>query len=375
MEWVFYLMVSVVLYVYMGYPVLMKALSFGKRPAVREINGFPSVTLIIAAHNEEKVIGGKIENVLSGDFPKDKLQVIVASDASTDGTNEIVRAYSGKGVELYDQKEHKGKSAALNHIVGNLARGEIVIFNDSTTILEKDAISNICRHFSNEDVGAAAARLIFRKTSASAIAGNHGLYWRYEEFIRKMEGRAGYLPFVSGAFYAIRKGLYTRVPADMPDDSVSPLGVYRQGRAVAYAEDSLAYETGAKDPSGEFRVKTRGIIRELTSIYHFRDLLNPLKYPVLSLVLVSHRLLRWSVPFFLIVIFMDSLYLRGHLLYGIFLWTQVIFYLIALYGLMSRRNIRVASMASYFSLVNTAALWAIIRFLCGERKSTWRPER
>jgi len=144
---------------------------------------------------------------------------------------------------------------------------------------------------------------------------------------------------------------------------------------VVYAEDSLAYETGAEDPSGEFRIKTRGIVRELTAIYYFRELLNPLKYPALSLVLVSHRLLRWSVPFFLIVIFLDSIYLHEYLFYRIFLWMQVAFYLLALCGLMSRGNIRVVSLASYFSLVNTAALWAIIQFLSGERRSTWRPER
>ena len=374
-EFLFWALVALIIYIYFGYPAMLGVLSHVKARRPPERGYTPAVTLIIAAHNEEKIIGKKIENVLSQDFPKDRLQVVVASDASTDRTNEIVRSYCGRGVELYDQKEHRGKSAALNHIVGNLARGEIVIFNDATTILEKDAVKNICRHFSDEKVGAAAARLVFRRIEGSAIAGNHGLYWRYEEFLRKAEGRAGYLPFVSGAFYAIRKRLYTRVPADMPDDSVSPLGVYRQGRTVVYAEDSLAYETGAEDPSGEFRIKTRGIVRELTSIYYFRELLNPLKYPALSLVLVSHRLLRWSVPFFLIVIFLDSIYLREYLLYRIFLWMQVVFYLLALCGLMSRGNIRVVSLASYFSLVNTAALWAIIQFLSGERRSTWRPER
>lgn len=336
---------------------------------------FPSVTLIIAAHNEEQVIAKKIENALSQDYPKDKLQIVIASDASTDRTNQIVSSYSRREIALYDQKEHKGKSAALNYTVEHIARGEIIVFNDATTLIERDSIRKIVSYFSDNKIGAVAGKLIFKNSAESTITENYSLYWRYEEFLRESESKIGYLPFVSGAFYAVRKRLYTPVAENLPDDSVSPLGVYKQGFAVAYAEDAVAYETGAQDAGGEFRIKTRGVVRELSSILHFKGLLNPFKYPELSLVLISHRLLRWSVPVFLIALFLTNLSLLGNLLYMAFFWMQISFYLLALCGLFIRKKIRIISLPFYFSLVNMAALCGIIRFLSGRKVATWKSVR
>lgn len=359
----------------MGYPILIRTLSYGRRWSRPEREYFPTVTLIIAAHNEEQVIREKIENVLSQDYPEDKLQIIIASDASTDRTNEIVKNYSDKGIKLYDQKEHRGKSAALNYVVENMAKGEIIVFNDATTFLERDSIRRIVSYFSDDKIGAVAGKLIFKGPKDSSITLNHGLYWGYEEFLRESESKAGYLPFVSGAFYAIRKTLYTPVPENLPDDSISPLGVYKQGCTVVYAKNALAYETGAENASGEFRIKTRGVIRELSSIFHFKELLNPFKYPMLSLVLISHRMLRWSVPIFLIALFLANLDLFGNPLYRAFFWMQISFYLLATCGLLIKKNIRIISLPFYFSLVNIAALWGIIKFLSGQKLSTWKSVR
>ncbi|MEE8574339.1 MAG: glycosyltransferase [Thermodesulfobacteriota bacterium] len=376
LEFIFWFFSILIVYIYFGYPLLLRVLTYPKMRRWRSSEEFtPTVTLVIAAHNEECVIKEKLDAVLAEPYPKGKLQIVVASDASTDRTNEIVRGYSKKGVELYDQIEHKGKSAALNYIVEKLARGEVVVFNDATTELEAGALKKICSYFSDIKIGAVAARLVFKKTRGSQVSENHGLYWRYEESIRKLESDFGVMPFVSGAFYAIRRELYTNVPPDMPDDSVSPLGVYRQRSRVVYALDAVAAEVASSEASSEFRIKTRGIIRELTSIFHFKELLNPLDHPAVSLVLFSHRLLRWSVPIFLIIIMLVNLYLYGPLFYKFTFWVQFLFYLLALWGLVSKSSGRVVGLASYFSLVNTAALVAIIRFLAGERRATWKPER
>ncbi|MHC4183569.1 MAG: glycosyltransferase family 2 protein, partial [Planctomycetota bacterium] len=203
----------------------------------------------------------------------------------------------------------------------------------------------------------------------------HGIYWKYEEFLRVKESDIGYLPFVSGAFYAIRKELYTTVPENMPDDSVSPLGVYKQGYTVIYAKDSLAYEVGAKDAGDEFKIKTRGIVRELSSIFLFKELVNPFKNPALSFVLISHRLLRWSVPLFLIALFLANLNILENSFFRVFFWMQISFYLLAVCGLQIKRNIRIISLPFYFCLVNMAALWGIILFLCGKKLATWKPVR
>jgi cellulose synthase/poly-beta-1,6-N-acetylglucosamine synthase-like glycosyltransferase len=350
-------------------------LSLSRALGASPTSKFPTITLIIAAHNEEKVIEEKIEDVLSLDYPRDKLQVVVASDASTDRTNAIVRSYSEKGIELYEQKEHKGKSPALNHIIEKMAKGDIIVFNDATTLLEKDSIQKIVSYFSDDKAGAVTGKLIFKGSSDFTITENHGLYWRYEEFLKETESKVGYLPFVSGPFYAIRRNLYTPVLPHLPDDSVSPLGVYKKGFSVLYAKDAVAYETGARDASGEFRIKARGVVRELSSIFHFHGLLNPFKYPILSLVLISHRLLRWSTPFFLIAIFFVNLTLFGNPLYRVFFWIQATFYFFAVCGVIIKGRSRFMSLPFYYCLVNAAAMWGIIQFLSGEKRSVWEPVR
>ena len=375
MQYLFWLLILIIFFIYIGYPIFLGILSYKRIQNRIKKEYFPSVTLIIAAHNEEQVIENKIESVLSQDYPKDKLQIVVASDASTDRTNQIVRYYSQRGIELYDQKEHKGKSAALNYAVQNIARGEIIVFNDATTLIERDAIRKITSYFSDDKIGAVAGKLIFKNSAESTITENYSLYWRYEEFLRESESKIGYLPFVSGAFYAVRKRLYTPVAENLPDDSVSPLGVYKQGFTVAYAKDAVAYEAGAQDAGGEFRIKTRGVVRELSSILHFRGLLNPFKYPALSLVLISHRLLRWSAPIFLIALFLANIGLLGNPLYMAFFWMQISFYLLALCGLFIRKKIRIVGLPFYFSLVNIAALWGIIKFLSGRKVATWKSVR
>jgi cellulose synthase/poly-beta-1,6-N-acetylglucosamine synthase-like glycosyltransferase len=375
MEIAFWGLAGIVWYVYCGYLlVLLTLLKKGKKKQ-KQTSYSTAVTLIIAAHNEEEVIGEKIENILSLDYPKDKLQIIVGSDASTDRTNEIVRSYSEKGIELYEQKERRGKSSALNHIVEKMAKGEIIVFNDATTLLEKDSIQKIVSYFSNDTIGAVTGKLIFKGSNDSTITKNHGLYWRYEEFLKESESRAGYLPFVSGSFYAIKRNLYTSVLPHLPDDSVSPLGVYKKGFGVLYAKDAVAYETGAGDASGEFRIKARGVVRELSSIFHFHGLLNPFKYPILSLVLISHRLLRWSTPFFLIAIFFVNLTLFGTPVYRVFFWIQATFYFFAVCGVIIKGRSRFMSLPFYYCLVNAAALWGIIKFFMGQKQTIWKPER
>ena len=270
---------------------------------------------------------------------------------------------------------HRGKSAVLNHVVNNIAKGEIIVFNDATTIMEKDSLKKIGAYFSDKIIGAVAGRLIFRKINNSSISQNHSLYWRYEELLRESESKAGCLPFVSGAFYAIRRKLYTTVPENLPDDSVSPLGIYKQGHRVVYAKDAVAYEEGAGDSAGEFKIKVRGVIRELSSIFYFKELLIPFKYPLLSLILISHRLLRWAVPVFLTALFFVNISLFEIDPYRIFLYIQLLFYLMAVSGLFLKTKFSLISIPFYFSLINIAAFCGIIKFLKGHKQSTWTSVR
>jgi len=367
----------------------------------------PYITLIVAAYNEERVINEKIKNTMEIDYPKDKLEIIVASDASTDKTNEIVESFKLKvesevnknekwklenggtypKILLNAQAERKGKSAALNDTVLRIAKGDIVIFTDATTFLEKDAVKKLVRNFSDKRVGAVCGKVFYTNPDDSSISRSEGIYWKYDEFLKKKEGKIGVLPFVSGPFYGLRKDLYTPVQPHLPDDSVSPLGVYKKGYQVVFEEEAVAYERMASTAEGEFRIKSRGVVRELGAIISFKELLNPFKHPLLSWVLFSHRLLRWSVGFFLVLIFALNVFLLDKPFYLAFFLIQVIFYLFALVGfLLERYQLpitnnhllqanRILSLPFYFSLVNIAALWGIIKFLSGKKQSTWKPVR
>jgi len=391
---VFCISIGLILYVYFGYPLLLIVLSkFIKRPTKK---GYieSTISLIIAVYNEERVIEDKIKNSLELDYPERKLQIIVASDGSTDKTNDIVEEliehYScnyelgSNEKDIYPeiilnvQAERKGKSAALNDTVLRVAKGDIIVFTDATTFLKEDAIKKLVRNFSDEKIGAVCGKIFFNNPYDSSISQNESLYWKYEEFLRKKESEIGVLPFVSGAFYGLRKHLYTPVKAGLPDDSVSPLGVYKKGYRAVFEEETVAYERSANTLNGEFKIKSRGVVREMGAIFSFKELLNPFKYPLLSWVLFAHRLLRWLVGFFLAGIFITNLFLLGGSFYNLTLGCQIIFYSLALIGFLFRKELRawrVLTLSFYFCLVNTAAMWGIIQFLLGKNKAVWEPVR
>lgn len=355
----------------------------------------PTVSLIIAAYNEERIIKDKIKNCLELDYPKDKLEIIVASDGSTDKTNDIVeeliKHYScnydlgSNEKDIYPkiilnaQVERKGKSTALNDTVLRVAKADIIVFTDATTFLKEDAIKKLVRNFSDEKIGAVCGKIFFNNPYDSSISQNESLYWKYEEFLRKKESEIGILPFVSGAFYGLRRHLYTPVKAGLPDDSVSPLGVYKKGYRVVFEAEAVAYERLSSTADGEFRIKARGVVRELGSIWEFRTLLNPFKHFLISFVLIHHRILRYSIPFFLTILLILNLYLvlSDTVLYKIIFSMQVIFYGLALFKVFFGNNMkaRIISLPYYFCLVNFAAFIGVMQFLLHQKYATWEPVR
>lgn len=361
----------------MGYPVFLKVLSYGKRKSWHKSTLFPMVTLIIAAYNEEKTIREKLENTLDLDYPKEKLQIIVASDASTDKTIDIVKEYACHGITLNQQKERKGKSMALNDTVLRVSKGEILVFSDATTLLEKDSIIKLVRNFADQKVGAVCTKVVYVNVNESSVTECEGIFRRYELMLRKLESQIGILPFVAGAFYGLRRELYTMVMAGLPDDSVSPLGVLKKGYLVVFEDEALAYETMVSTPEGELKVKSRGVIRELASIFYFKELLNPFRHPLIFMVLLSHRLLRWSLSICLIGTLIAALFLCSELFYKIVLGLYFLFFLLAIIGYLMRnyRLPRFLFLPFYYLLINFAALWGIFQFFLGRQKPTWEPVR
>jgi cellulose synthase/poly-beta-1,6-N-acetylglucosamine synthase-like glycosyltransferase len=376
MEIAFWVLIGIIGYVYCGYPLLLLILPKRAKKTQGQTNYTPTVTLIIAAYNEEKTMREKLKNTLKLDYPEDSLQIIVASDASTDKTDDIVREYASYGIVLNRQDKRRGKSAMLNDTVLRLAKGEILVFSDATTILKQDAIKRVVENFSDPKVGAVCARIVFVNAADSFVAQSEGLYWRYEEKLRDLEGQVGVLPFVSGAFYGLRKELYMPVAPHLPDDSVSPLGVLEKGYYVVFEPEAIAYEKGPTTWESEFRVKSRGVVRELASILSFKSLLNPLRHPIVCLSLFCHRLLRWSVSLCLASAFVVNFFLVGEPLYTVTFGLQITFYFLAAIGYLSRRRPkqpRLLFLPFYYLMVNLAALWGIAQFIYGKRQATWQP--
>lgn len=373
-------LILVVFYVYFGYPLLLVIISGIKRKPVKKEDITPDVSLIITAYNEEKAIGKKIENSLQLNYPKDRLEIIIASDGSTDNTNKIVREYESKfnNVKLVLNPINKGKSSIQNQAIPE-AKGEIIVFSDATGIYNREAIKAIAGNFNDPAVGCVAGVVYDVKNNETSISEANNLYFKYDNFLRKKEGEMGILNGISGSIFAIRKKLYIPLDIFQADDLDTPLNVLRQGYRVVWEPEAISREEIASTLRGKFKQKVRVVIRGLTIIFcHERELLNPFKHPLISLSLISHRLLRYFAPFFLIFIFGINIFLLDIKFYRIFFAAQVLFYFLAsLGGILYFKNIRVKifSVPFYFCLLNTSAFIGVLNFISGKRRAKWKPER
>lgn len=375
----FWSLTIIVLYVYFGYPLLLVLLAkFFERP-IKRAEIYPLVSLVISAHNEEQKIGAKIENCLKLDYPKEKLDIVVASDGSTDGTNDIVREYTSFGVKLVDDPVHRGKSVIQNKAIP-VAKGEIIVFSDATGLYDRSAVKMLARNFNDSSVGCVGGVVVDVNSASTSISRANTYYWRYEIFLRRKESQIGVLSMVSGSIFAIRRELYLPLKMSVPDDFFIPMSVVEKGYRVVYEPDAISREKIASTVGGKWRQKVRNAILDMTAILEKKNLLNPFRYPLLALSLFSHKILRWLVPVILIWIFCVNIVLFASKLqfYQVTLGVQILFYLLSFMGwllyLKGCKN-RLFYVPFYFCLLNAAALWAMLNFLFGRRITKWTTER
>lgn len=375
---IFWASVIFIGYTYIGYPVLLWSISFlKKRETCIDESFTPKVSMIIAAYNEEKCIREKLIQTLELDYPKNRFEVIVASDGSTDKTDEIVLEFKDKGVSLIRQDPRGGKTAAQNRAV-KAANGEILIFSDATTIFEPTAIRALVKHFKDPGVGCVAGREIFieNKTSVSRQA---GFFWKYELFLRKKEAAIFTLIGVSGCIFAIRPQLYTRLPEGLIEDFALPLQLASRGFRTLYEEKAIGYEEASKTIRNEFSRKARIVSGGINVVMTMRYLLNPIRFPLLSFYLFSHKICRWLVPICMMIAFSGNiLLLKGGLVY-IFLFSgQVLFYLAALFGHLFHSKIKLPAgirIIYHFSIMNFSALVGMYKYLTEEKVALWETVR
>ncbi|MCJ7790947.1 MAG: glycosyltransferase family 2 protein [Dehalococcoidia bacterium] len=368
----------VVAYVYVGYPLLLAVLSIVKRPAhIRQAEITPAVSLIIAAYNEEKVIAQKIENTLALDYPRENLEIIVVSDGSTDNTNGIVRRYEDQGVKLIALEKNRGKSAAENAGMA-VATGEIVVFSDATGIYSHDALRNLVRPFADAEVGCVTGLVEYGNVGTTAASDGEGVYWRYEVFLRLLESSVGNLAMASGSILACRRSLAQSLDEAVGEDFVTPMNAGMQGFRTLFAPRAVSHELIAETDQSLLKTKVRIINKDLLGLFLCRSILNPFRYPLYAWGLISHKLLRWLVPYFLIALFVVNVLLLDHPLFQIIMALQIVFYVIALVGYLCQRKgkpPRILGLPFSFCLVNLAALVGVARFAMGKKAGRWVPVR
>lgn len=375
----FWLSFLTVIYVYFGYPMLLTILSRSKSD--QEVQGNTnalSVSIVIAAYNEEKVIARKIENSLGLDYPEEKLEIIVASDGSTDRTNEIVGTFAETGVSLVALESNRGKSSVQNRAVAD-ANGEIILFTDANVMLRRDAIQKLVRGFCSNNVGCVVGKVTYLNENETSVSQGEGVYWRYELFLRKKESEFGNLAIGSGPIMAVRSELFEPLDSNVGEDFVLPMQVAMNGYRVIYEPEAVSEEILFQNtPKSMFRTKVRVISKDLYGLFLCRGILNPFRQPAYAWSLASHKLLRWLVPYFLITLVCINLVLLGNTFYNIVLLLQLIFYLLAMTGYLWQRNgrpPRIMGIPFSFCLVNVASLVGVARFILGKKAGKWTPVR
>ncbi|CAN2042475.1 Glycosyl transferase, family II [Candidatus Magnetomoraceae bacterium gMMP-15] len=374
----FWFSILSLIYIYVGYPVLIKLIGvFIKRP-VKKNDSIRYITLIIAAFNEEKSIESKIKNCLSLDYQKNLFDIIVVSDGSTDRTDEIVKKYKNNGIQLLRVEGRKGKTFAQNFAVEK-AKGEILIFSDATTVYKENAIKKIIRPFADPLVGCVSGKLTFQPRNDSLFSGEKNTSEKYDQNIKTIESDIHSIYGVNGCFYAVRRELYDPIPDYVTSDFVVPLQIVKKKYRVVFEPEAICYEEPCKDALGEFRRKIRTSRAGITGMFYMRDLLNPFQHFWTSFVLFNHKIIRWLSPIILICTFiLNILCFNEGTFYFILFIIQLLLYFFAFLGFLNEKikhKFKILTIPFNFMLINLAALIGFMEFLRGNISEAWETNR
>jgi glycosyltransferase involved in cell wall biosynthesis len=369
----FWLWLLLAVYSYFVYPVLLAALHalIPRRAAVRHAPPPVSLTMIVTAYNEQARIRAKIDNTLAIDFPG--LEMIVASDCSSDSTDSIVREYESRRVRLVRAPERLGKENAQLHAI-RAAGGDVIVFSDVATQVPADALRKLAAHFADPAIGAVSSEDRFIAQDG-AVAGE-GAYVRYEMWLRLMESDLAGLVGLSGSFFAARKSVCAQWDIHSPSDFNTALNCARLGLRAVTAPDVLGFYKDLADPQKEYQRKVRTVLRGMTAVARHADVLNVFRFGLFAWQVWSHKIMRWLAPWFLVLVFLTNLLLIGtREIYVLTLAAQLAFYGAALLAHVSERAKRnaIVRIIYFFVQVNVAVADAFRRLLTGKRMTTWQP--
>lgn len=362
-------------YVYVAYPLLLWLMVRvrGARP-VHKGPGLPRVSLIISAFNEAPTIAGKLRNSLALDYPADRLEIVVVSDASDDGTDDIVRSFSAAGVRLRRQAERRGKTAGLNRVMPEVT-GEVVVFSDANAMYDPAALRMLVRNFDDPDVGCVTGEARYLTGGTSAASRAERLYWAYEIQLKRLETAVGSMVGGDGAIYAIRRQLWSALPEDAINDFLNPLQIVGAGWRGVYEPDAVCHEETAGDTRREYRRRVRIVSRSWRAVFQAGSVLNPFRVGFFALSLLSHKVLRWMTGFFVACILVSSVLIGWH---ADARSRRAILLAAAAYGVMAlvwptaRRTL---GFLIYYLTISTASVVGLVKGSLGRVSGMWTTPR
>jgi len=377
MDFLFYLFAVLCAYSYFLYPLILKLVPARSTQEAQIIDDkdLISLSLIITAHNEEDRIVEKLDNSLQIDYPMELLEIIVASDCSTDATDTIVESYAEKGVQLVRADQRKGKEYAQLCAIRE-SNGQILVFSDVATQIPPQALRLMVRRFANQQSGALSSEDQFISNDGRVVG--EGAYVKYEMWLRRLEsGRAG-LVGLSGSFFAARREVCEQWDIYSPSDFNTALNCAKRGLVSVTCPDVCGIYKDVKDPALEYRRKMRTVIRGMTAITRHPEVLNPFSMGMFAFQVWSHKIMRWGVPWFLLVFAVLTIMLQGQgIIYTLALVAQIAFYALALAGWLSvrMRENALVRIVFFFVQTNIALAQASLSFLSGKRMTVWTPSQ
>ncbi len=374
--WLFWGSFAILFYTYIGFPILLVLRGLIDPRPVRSGHETPTVSIIIAAYNEADVIIDKLDNTFALDYPRQHLEVIVASDGSDDGTEDLVAAYPASDVHLLPLPR-RGKNAALNEAAA-VARGDIFVFTDADSMLSPDALRHLIAPFSDETVGGVGGN--FHYIAQREEGSGERTYWRFDRLLKDLQHRSGSITSATGQLYAIRGQLSSPIPPDVTDDFYISAQVHVRHQRLVFAKQARAYSTVADSADAEFQRKVRVMTGGLRSVWAMRQLLNPVRYGFYALQLWAHKVLRRAmiVPLTLMAI---ASFIRWDMgwVYPITLGGLLGIWGLGMLGLVLRHSTigqkKLLSLPLFFLLVNAAFLVAVYHLAIGKRSDIWTSQR
>ena len=376
----FYISICIVFYTYCGYAIItLILLKFKKKtnPNLNKKEANKSVTLLIAAFNEEKIIESKILNCLDIDYPKSLLSIYIVTDGSTDRTTEIVNKYPE--ITLFHNNNRDGKVSAITRVM-KFVTSEIVVFSDANTLLNKDSISKIVAHYSDPKVGGVAGEKKVVSLEKNKVAGEgEGLYWKYESFLKRIDSAFYSVVGAAGELFSVRTSLYENPGRDtILDDFVISLNVCQKGYTIKYEPGAFATETPSASIKEEKKRKIRISAGAFQGMMMMKNLLKFWKSPRLSFLYISHRVLRWTLsPLLLPFIFIINVLIcitTYDLFFQVLMLSQFFFYMMAILGWILPKlkiNFKPAFFAYYFVFMNISLYQGFLRHIKGTQSVLW----